>query len=389
MKKLLIIFLTAVMLLGLSACGKDEVEPNPILRIGVFEPFSGTDSEMGLKEVLGIQYAHSLQPTVKVGDKTYDIELIYADNASSPAQSAEVAATLLEQDVSLVLGSYGSSCSLAAAPVFEKAGVAAIGVSCTAPSISTQFDCYYRVCIQDELQGAALAKFLKDELECTTVMCLGLMEGEYEQGLVEGFCAAAEKLDLDFVKTNFSENTGDFTYFLSSISEQKIDAVFAPCSPRHGKLIVEAMNALEEPVPVIGADTWDSDDMRDAAVGKNFRIYTSTFYAEGYNAGFESKFKEWIAGDPAAYANNGGTDELSAVTVMGYDAYNLALSAISKAGSAHHADILAAMPTVSSSGVAGVINFDDAGDAVRTSIFIKRADTETPLWKYVKSQKVS
>ncbi len=388
MKKIIAILLIMAMVLSLSACGKDEEEANPVLRIGVFEPFSGSDSEMGLKEVLGIQYAHSLQPTVKIGNDTYDVELVYADNASSPAQSAEVAATLLEQELSLVLGSYGSDCSLAAAPVFEKAGIAVIGISCTAPAITADYDCYYRVCIQDELQGAALAKFVKDELECSTVLCLGQVESEYEQGLIAGFSKAAEGYDIDIVKMNFSENTSDFTYFLSSIPEQEIDAVFAPCSPRHGKLIIEAMNALEKPVPVIGGDTWDGDAIRDAAVGKNFRIFTSTFYAEGYNTGFEEKFKEWIRGDTAAFANNGGTDELSAVTVMGYDAYNLALSAISKAGSAHYADILAVMPTVSSSGVAGVINFDDTGDAIRTSIFIKRADTETPLWKYVKSQRV-
>lgn len=388
MKKFLIFFLALSMLLGLCACGKDEPEPNPILRIGVFEPFSGVDSAMGLKEVVGIQYAHSLQPSVKIGSKTYDIELVYADNASSPAQAAEVAANLLEQDVSIVIGSYGSSVSLAAAPVFEKAGITAIAASATAPAITEDYDCYYRVCIQDNLQGAGLARFISDELELKRVLCLGLMDSEYEQGLMEGFSKAAEELGLEVQKTNFSENTGDFTYFLSSVAEQKIDIVFAPCPPRHGKLIVEAMSALEEPIPVLGADTWDCDDMRDAAVGKNFRIYTSTFYAEGYNTSFEGKFKEWIKSDEAAFANNGATDQLAAVTVMGYDAYNLALAAISKAGSAHHADILAVMPTVGSSGVAGVINLDDTGDAIRSSIFIKRADTETPLWKYVKSQKV-
>jgi len=389
MKKIIAIILILVMAMSLFACGKEKEEPNPILRIGVFEPFSGKDSEMGLKEVLGIQYAHSLQPTVKVGNTTYDVELIYADNASSPAQAAEVAVTLLEQDLSLVLGSYGSDCSLAAAPVFEKAGIAAIGISCTSPDITADYDCYYRVCIQDELQGAALAKFAKDELECSAVLCLGQLESKYEQGLIAGFSKAAEDYDIDIVKMNFSENTSDFTYFLGSIAEQEIDAVFAPSAPRHGKLIIEAMHALEKPVPVIGGDTWDVDAIRDAAVGKNFRIFTSTFYAEGYSTSFEQSFKEWLLSDPSQLANNGGTDEISAVSVMGYDAYNLALSAISKAGSVHYADILAAMPTVSSSGAAGVINFDDTGDAVRTSIFIKRADTETPLWKYVKSQKVN
>ncbi len=388
MKRVLLIFLALCLLCGLVGCGKDKEEPNPVLKIGVFEPFSGNNGAMGLKEVLGIQYAHSLRPTVKVGKQTYDVELVYADNASSKAQSAEVAQTLINEGVSLVLGSYGSDCSLAAAPVFESAGVAAIGISCTTPSITADYDCYFRVCIQDELQGAALANFAEKEVGATRVLCLGQVENEYDQSLIKGFREKAAQLGIEVVKMDFAENCGDFTYFLGSVADQSVDAVFAPCSARYGKLIVEAMGELEEPVPVIGGDMWDDNSMRDAAVGKNFRIYTSAFYAEGGSQSFEDGFKEWLETNEDALANNGGTDTVAAVTVMGYDAYNLALAAIEAAGSPHHADILAAMPSVGSSGVSGVINFDDIGDAVRNSIYIKRADTEEPLWKYVKNQKV-
>ncbi|MBE7016838.1 MAG: amino acid ABC transporter substrate-binding protein [Ruminococcaceae bacterium] len=387
MKKVFIILLAVCICLSMAACGEKE-EPNPVVRIGVFEPFSGTDGAMGMKETLGIQYAHHLQPTVKVNGQTYDVELVYADNASSKSQAAQVAESLLAEDVVLVLGSYGSEYSLAAAPVFEGAGVAALGISCTAPSITNDFDCYYRVCIQDTHQGAALANFAHTEIGATKVLCLSQIGNEYAQGLAAGFKSTAAQFDIDVVKVDFSENCNDFTPYLQSIAEQGIDAVFAPCSVRYGKLIVEAMGALEDAVPVFGGDTWDSDSIRDSAIGKNFRIYTSTFYAEGGSTSFENGFKEWLAGNENALASNGGDDSVSAVTVMGYDAYNVALAAISKAGSVHHADILAVMPNVGSSGVSGIINFDDNGDAIRNSIYIKRADTEVPLWKYVKNQRI-
>ena len=387
MKKLLIVFLIICICFSMSACG-DKEEPNPIIRIGVFEPFSGTDGVMGMKETLGIQYAHYLQPTVKINGQTYDVELVYADNASSKSQSAQVAESLLEEDVVMVLGSYGSEYSLAAAPVFEKAGVAVLGVSCTAPSITENFDCYYRICIQDSHQGAALANFAYSEIGATKVLCLAQVGNEYAQGLSSGFKSAAGKFDIDVVKVDFPESCTDFSPYLSAIPEQGIDAVFAPCSVRYGKLIVEAMGIQDEAVPVFGGDTWDNDAIRDCAVGKNFRIYTSTFYAEGGSANFENGYKLWLEENENALASNGGTYDVAAVTVMGYDAYNLALAAISKAGSTHHADILAVMPNVGSSGVCGMINFDDMGDAMRNSIYIKRADTEVPLWKYVKNQKI-
>ena len=49
--------------------------------------------------------------------------------------------------------------------------------------------------------------------------------------------------------------------------------------------------------------------------------------------------KAWINSDATAKTNNGGDDKLSAVTVMGYDAYCVALEAIKAAGSADPAAV--------------------------------------------------
>lgn len=388
MKKIISMLLVLCLALSLCACGgKDEVVENPKLRIGVFEPFTGPDGAAGLKEVLGIQYAHYLSPTVKIGGVTYDVELVYADNASSEVQAASVAQALLEQDVSLVIGSYGSGVSIAAGSVFEKAGVAAIGASCTNPAVTADCDSYFRVCFQDNVQGAVLAHFAVKELGADTVYCLGQVENEYDQGLINGFRSAAEALGVTVIKSDFSENCSDFSYYLQNAASQGADVIFAPCALRYAKLLVEQVSKMENPLPLLSGDLWDNADLLEASAGKDVKIYVSTFYAEGGSSSFEAGFREWLAQDEAALANNGGTDAVSALTVMGYDAYNMALAAAQAAGSSHYADILAAMPAVSCSGITGVISFDDTGDAQRSSAYIKRADTENLEWKYIKNQK--
>lgn len=388
MKKIISLLLIFCLTLGLCACGdKQEETENPKLRIGVFEPFTGPSSNAGLKEVLGIQYAHYLSPTVKIGSTTYDVELVYADNASSELQAADVAAALLDQGVSVVIGSYGSGVSLAAAGVFEKAGVAAIGASCTTPEVTNIYDSYFRICYQDDVQGAVLAHFAAEELGVDTVFCLGQVENEYDQGLINGFRTAAEALGITVIKSDFSENCSDFSYYIQNAINQGADVIFAPCAQRYAKLLVEQVAGFENPLPLLAGDTWDSQEMLEAAAGRNVKIYVSTFYAEGGSTSFEKGFKEWLAQDSAAMMNNGGTDAVAAVTVMGFDAYNLVLAAVKAAGSTHHADILAVMPSVSSSGISGIISFNELGDAVRTSAYIKRADTENISWKYIKNQK--
>ena len=58
---------------------------------------------------------------VKIGDKTYNLEIKYYDDESTPARTAQLLERLIEQDgVKYILGPYSSATTLAAAPVTEK-----------------------------------------------------------------------------------------------------------------------------------------------------------------------------------------------------------------------------------------------------------------------------
>ena len=109
----------------------------------------------------------------------------------------------------------------------------------------------------------------------------------------------------------------------------------------------------------------------------------TTFYQEGADPTFDAGIKEWIRSDSTALANNGGNDELAAVTVMGYDAYNFALEALKAAGSVDPAAVLEALPNVTMTGVTGEIALDSTGDAIRNSAVVKQCNTETGSWDFV------
>ena len=115
----------------------EEVNPGEnVVRIGIFEPATGDNGAGGKQEMLGMQYANKETPTVDIGGTTYNVELVYADNGSTTDKAPTAAAELVSKDVSLVLGSYGSSVAMAGGPVFDEAGLAAIGVTCTNPNIT-------------------------------------------------------------------------------------------------------------------------------------------------------------------------------------------------------------------------------------------------------------
>jgi len=387
MKKTIALLLALAMFCCLFAgCGG---QGGNTIKIGVYEPQSGDNGAGGKQEILGMQYANSLTPTVEIGGKTYNVELVYADNESSTDKAVSAATTLVSAGCSVVLGSYGSSVSIAASDTFAAAGIPAIGVTCTNPQVTEGNDHYFRICFLDPFQGTVLANFAYEKLGASTVYCLGQLGNDYDQGLINYFKEAAEALGMTVITAEFPENNSDFTSYLTTAKNEGADVIFAPCSTSYAQLIVEQTAAQGLNIPLLAGDTWDSNVILNAAQGKDSQIYVSTFYAEGGDPDFEAGIKEWIKGDATNLANNGGDDMVAAVTVMGYDAYYTALEALKAAGSTKPADVKAALPGVTYTGVSGAIAFNEIGDAERDTAYIKMANTETGAWDFVAVQGVN
>ena len=389
MKKFLALVLAMLMVFSLCACGDGGESGEKVVKIGVYEPQTGANGAGGKQEILGMQYANAQNPTVEIGGETYKVELVYADNESDTAKAVSAASKLVAEGVSVVLGSYGSSVAIAASDTFKEAGIPAIGVTCTNPQVTEGNDHYFRICFLDPFQGTVHANFAKEQLKADTIYCLGELGNDYDQGLINYCKEAAEKLGMKVITESFPKDNSDFTSYLNNAKKAGAQAIFAPCSIQYAQLIVEQAAAQGINIPLLGSDTWDNNTIVGATKGKDVKIYVSTFYQEGANPDFEKGIKEWINGDAKNLENNGGNDMLAAVTVMGYDAYMVALEAIKAAGSTSPADIMAALPGVQYTGISGDISFNDIGDANRDSAVIKAANNETGEWKFVAVQKAA
>ena len=99
MKKLLALLVACIMVCTLlTACGSGEgAGDEKVVRIGVYEPQSGDNGAGGKQEILGMQYANSLYPTVEIGGEEYKVELVYADNESSTDKAVSAASTLVSK----------------------------------------------------------------------------------------------------------------------------------------------------------------------------------------------------------------------------------------------------------------------------------------------------
>ncbi|NLX88900.1 MAG: ABC transporter substrate-binding protein [Syntrophomonadaceae bacterium] len=120
--------------------------------------------------------------------------------------------------------------------------------------------------------------------------------------------------------------------------------------------------------PMLGGDTWEAEQFLDQV--KQYKdIYFSThFTAEepvtSVSTTFLDEFKK-------AYPDK----EVNAFAALGFDAYMLALDAITRADSAEPQKIRDALAqTENFEGATGIITLDANGDATKTAIIKKVAD---------------
>ena len=395
MKKIFALVLALAMALALVACGggddgtTDQSSGEKVVKIGVFEPQTGDNGAGGKQEILGMQYANYVQPTVSIGGEDYQVQLEIVDNRTTAENGPSAAAELVNRGVSVVLGSYGSGVSMAGGAVFSEAGVPAIGVTCTNPQVTSDCDVYYRVCFTDPFQGPALASYAYNTLGVTTAYTLAMLGSDYDQGMVYYFSEAFEALGGTIISEDFPEGSANFVSYINNAKSAGAGCIMAPVSTNYAQLIIEAAGAQGFEGALLGSDTWDNNMVAGSAVGKDVDVVVTTFYQEGGNPEFDAGIKEWMNANPDALTNNGGNDMVSAVTAMGYDAYFTALQAIEKAGSTDPKAILEALPSVSYEGVSGLIEFDEIGDAKRDVAYIKAANTESGEWEFVKIQGVN
>ena len=383
MKKFIALFLALIMALSLVACGGGGDKPQgedgqKIVKIGVFEPTSGQNAGGGKKEILGVEYANYIKPTVTINGEEYTVQLVYADNASDQAKAPSAAQTLISQGVSIVIGTYGSGCAIAAGPLFRDAGIPAIGTSCTNPQVTAGNDFYFRVGYIDPFQGAVMANFAYNEKGSRNCAMIIESGDDYSAGFGNYFKQEMERLGGKASVLEFMTGETDFSTIMASVKSANYDGIFAPVSIETAAMIISQARDAGITCPIMAGDTWDDISIAQLTGDKATEIFFSAFFdsADATNeAGktFAEGFTKWVAEDSVRTENNGGvSDVVSSVTPCGYDAYMAAVGAIEKANSTDGKTIRDALAGLEIQGlITGDLKFDENGDAIKNYAVIK------------------
>lgn len=313
--------LVALSLLGPGAAlAAGEAGP---VKIGVVFPLSGTEAAYGDCGLKGLKMAAKHRPTV-LGRP---VDLVLADNLSNKADSCRETGRLIREDkVRAIIGCLTSGNTLAAAPVAEKAQVPLVAPWATNSRVTRGRKYVFRVCFVDPFQGQVAAKFARENLKAKTAAVFTDLKQEYCVGITRCFRQAFQQMGGKVVfKAFYNSGDQDFALQLEAAKKANPDIIYLPGHFREDALIARQARAMGLTQPILSGDAAQTDELiYQGGKAVEGLCLTTHFHSQGVDTAagkqFVAAFRKTFRYDP---------ESVSALT---YDAYNVILDAITRAG---------------------------------------------------------
>jgi branched-chain amino acid transport system substrate-binding protein len=342
-------------------------DKNKDVVVGGVAPLTGEAATFGVSTKNGYDLAVA-EWNAKGGVLGKQVKLVFADDKGDPAEGATVFTKLIEQDKACaILGTVMSKVSLAGAPICQAAKVPMIATASTNPKVTGVGNFVFRACFIDPFQGTVGAKFAFDDLKAKKAACLFDVGNDYTKGLSEFFKAKFTALGGEVVGfEGHATGTSDFKAQLTKILAAKPDVLYVSDYYADVAIIAKQARELGFKGPMVGGDGWDSPKLTEIAGPAIEGCFFTNHYAKEDKAPIVQDFvKKYTA------KYNAAPDALAA---LAYDATNIMLDAINRAGSTDGAAIQGALVKTDLKVVTGQVKFDGDRNPVKSAVIIEIKD---------------
>jgi branched-chain amino acid transport system substrate-binding protein len=338
------------------------------IRIGVASPFTGDLAAFGDNIKAGVSL--KLKEINDAGGiNGQKIELVWGDDLCAPKDAGTVASKFAaDKSIVAVIGHLCSSATLAAMPIYVRAGLPAISATSTNPTIGdVGKGWFFRNCYTDEFQGKYLASYVVPKLLGKNTVAIFYENNDYAIGLKDSFMAGAKAFGVKVTGAEaYVAKTTDFTPQLTKLLRDKPDTIFLCGYHPEGALIAGQARKLGFNGPLFGADGIDNEDYIKLGGKATENTYcTVPFLA--MSAGPAGK--EFAKKFTAAYGRD--VDWMSA---NAYDCLGILAQVISQTGP-DRKKIREGLSAINSegngyNGITGLTYFDKKGDCAKPA-FVK------------------
>ena len=349
----------AAMLMGGAAQAQDLV-----VKIGHVAPTSGGIAHLGKDNENGARMAidELNAKGVTIGGKKAKFELLAEDDAADPKQGTAAAQKLVDAKVNGVIGHLNSGTSIPASKIYSDAGIPQISPSATNQKFTRNgYKTTFRVVADDVHLGGTLGRYAVNSVKGKSIAVIDDRTA-YGQGVADEFEKGVKAAGGKVVGREFtSDKATDFTAILTSLKGKRPDVVFFGGMDAVAGPMLRQMKTLGINAKFMGGDGICSGELPKLAAGTMGDGQVICAEAGGIDPtdkaavkkmeDFRASFKKKFNADVQIYAP------------YVYDAVNVMVAAMVKAGSAEPAKYLPVLAkTDGHDGVIGKIGFDSKGD---------------------------
>ena len=279
------------------------------VKVGLVAPMTGDLGEYGKDMQKGAQVAldelHA--ESFRINNKRAKFELVVEDDKANPETGKAAAQRLVDAGVVAVFGHFNSGVSIAAAPIYAKAGIPQLSVSTNPKYTRMNIPTAFRLTADDIQQGAALGRLINDKLRAKSVF---LTDDRTTFGV--GLTAEVAKIFKTKGVTPTSESidpkTADYAPIIEKIKAANADVVFFGGDEGVGLPLLKALRASgSSAVFVVGDAMCDASFIKKAANLADQAFFCTlagvppSWLAEGI--GFTQAYRAKFNSAPGSYAS--------------------------------------------------------------------------------------
>lgn len=277
------------------------------VKIAVVGPMSGNYAQYGAYLRNGVELAaKDINASGAAGKHT--IEVVVQDDQMDPKQAATVAQRLASAgDVIAVVGHFSSTSTLAAQPIYQRAGIGMISPSSTSPDLSNKAN-FYRTAATDDVVSAQLAEYAIKRRGFKRIAVL-FQTGTSTIAQGQIFAKRAKELGAEIVLMEGHEpDRVDFQAVVTALRPLKPDLVFAPTFAGEASRIARQMREAGIAAPLMGTDAlFDPQYVKLAGTAGDGTFAAAFFHEDSKRPSanvFVKSYKAAYGQAPEGYAAN-------------------------------------------------------------------------------------
>ena len=359
---------------GSEPAGSQDADGSDVIKLAFEGPLTGN----GAQDMLLCQNAVELaveQFNAKHEADGLKVEVEYADDKADPKEAANLASKFVaDEDIKAVIMGFNSSCSLAAAPIYNDAPLAQVNWFAISPALTEAGENIFRVIPTGALMVQYLEQWLKDDGH--QKVAFFYENTDYGKGLYDVVAEQASEYGIEIVGAEaFLLDTKDFSAVINKFKAADPDAVVIFGQYEAASLWCQQARDLGMDKPLYGTDGIFAPAMIDlageAAEGTKTVAEFSTDSTNPVVQQFVQDFTEKTGGEPSACAG------------FAYDAVNVILKAIEDGARTREEISAGIASTAGFEGVTGTITIDENGDRQYESGAFIKCEVQDGKWAVI------